>query len=268
MAKTISIINQKGGVGKTTTARNMGAILSKLGRKVLLVDLDPQSNLTFNFGIDLTDKPDLTIASLFERVVYSKSLPPKDDYIKKFADVDLLPSSIDLASMEIHLMNTMSRELMLKEVIKPLKNDYDYIIIDCAPSLGILTLNALAASDEVVIVSTPQFFSAKGIFMLINTISQVQSRINPDIKIMGVLMTMFRENTNNAKKIREQLIEALSNENLIFETVIPVAVKVDEATSVGKCIIEYDPNSKVSVAYTEFVKDLLQREENINNQGE
>ena len=253
--KILAIANQKGGVGKTTTAVNLAYSLSATGKRVLLVDFDPQSNLTMCFGIEKPDEIKTTIYHLMTAVIEEKELPDRSEYILSFGSLDLIPCSIELSAVEVNLVNVMSREITLKSVLEGLKPYYEYIVIDCMPSLGMLTINALVACDSVLIPATPQYLSAKGLELLMKTIIKVKKRINPAIEIDGILITMFTERTKLSKEILNLINEAYGKHVKVFESKIPVSVKVGEATLNYKSIVEYDPNGKVAIAYKNFARE-------------
>ncbi|MCX7748217.1 MAG: AAA family ATPase [Clostridia bacterium] len=255
--KVIALANQKGGVGKTTSSLNLAYALSELGQKVLLIDFDPQSNLSMCFGIDRPDELKTTIYDLMVCIIDEKVLPNKSEYILSFNNLDLIPCSIELSAIEMSLVNVMSRELVLKMLLDHVKADYDYVIIDCMPSLGMLTVNALAACDSVLIPATPQYLSAKGLELLLQTIVRVKKRINPQIKIDGILISMFSERTKLTKEILNLMNDAYSEHIKIFQSKIPMSIKVGEASYRYKSIIEYDPKCKVALAYQNFGKEYL-----------
>ncbi|MDO0824050.1 ParA family protein [Desulfosporosinus nitroreducens] len=251
----IAIANQKGGVGKTTTTINLGYSLADKGKRVLLVDCDPQSNLTMSFGIDQPDELSITLYHLMTDILEEKELPLRSDYILSFNNLDILPCSIELAAIEVNLVNAMSREITLKAILDKLRPYYDYIIIDCMPSLGMLTINALAACDRVLIPAAPQYLSAKGLELLLRNIIRVKRRINPAIEIDGILITMFTERTKLSKEIVNLINDTYGSHIKIFESKIPVSVKVGEAVLNYKSIIEFDPKGKVAVAYKNFAEE-------------
>ena len=237
--KTISVCNQKGGVGKTTTTVNLGVGLAMQGKKVLLIDADPQGDLTPSSWCRIP-----TIGSVIVSLITSVS-------------VDLVPANLELSAMEFNLVNEMSRETTLKNYLSQVKNRYDYVIIDCMPSLGMVTLNALSAADSVIIPVQAQYLPAKGMTQLVQTISKVKKYINPDIKIDGMLLTLVDSRTNLAKSTVEALRANFGNQIRMYRTQIPIAVKAAETSSKGKSIYAYEPNSTVSKAYAEFTKEVL-----------
>lgn len=256
----IAIANQKGGVGKTTTTINLGYSLAENGKRVLLIDCDPQSNLTMSFGIDRPDELPITLYHLMTDILEEKELPLRSDYILSFNNLDILPCSIELAAIEVNLVNAMSREITLKAILDQLRPYYDYIIIDCMPSLGMLTINALAACDRILIPAAPQYLSAKGLELLLRNIVRVKRRINPAIEIDGILITMFTERTKLSKEIVNLINDSYGSHIKIFESKIPVSVKVGEAVLNYKSIIEFDPKGKVAIAYKNFAEEYKANE--------
>lgn len=256
-SKVISIVNQKGGVAKTVTALNLGYALSEKGKKVLLIDFDPQSSLTVCLGYDNTDNINTTIYNLMALAMEEKNLPEKNEYIIKIGKIDIIPCNLELSAIEMVLVNVMSRELVLKSIVDEIKENYDYVIIDCSPSLGMLTINALAACDSVIIPVTPQYLSAKGLELLLRNIIRVKKRINPKIEVDGILLTMYSERIKLSKEILSIIKEAYGNKIKIFESKIPASVKVGEANLKNKSIIEYYPKNKVSTSYRELAQEVI-----------
>ena len=255
--KTISVCNQKGGVGKTTTTVNLGVGLAMQGKKVLLIDADPQGDLTTCLGWQDTNH---RVCHRF--IDYICEFRCKRDtqavcILHHEEGVDLVPANLELSAMEFNLVNAMSRETTLKNYLSQVKNRYDYVIIDCMPSLGMVTLNALSAADSVIIPVQAQYLPAKGMTQLVQTISKVKKYINPDIKIDGMLLTLVDSRTNLAKSTVEALRANFGNQIRMYRTQIPIAVKAAETSSKGKSIYAYEPNSTVSKAYAEFTKEVL-----------
>lgn len=262
--KIIAITNQKGGVGKTTSTLNLSVALAKEGYRVLVIDADPQASLTISMGISKPDELDVTIASVLQREINGAEYDANMGIIHQGEGVDLLPANIELSSFETSLINAMSRELVLKRYLSNIKEKYDYILIDCMPSLGMLTVNALSAADSVIIPSQPNFLSIKGLGLLMKTISNVKKNLNPALKIEGVLLTMVDNRTNNAKVIINSLRSMGSNLN-IFHTEIPHSVRAAECAQKGKSIFVHDKGGKVACAYQDFTKEVLRNEENREN---
>lgn len=257
--KTIAIVNQKGGVGKTTSTVNLGVGLAQAGNRVLLVDDDPQHSLTISLGIrNADDELDITLATAMQAEIRDESVPWEEGIIHSGEGVDLLPANIELSGVEMSLFNAMSREQVLTSVLSRVKENYDYILIDCMPSLGLMSINALVAADSVIIPSAPDFLSTKGLNLLIRTISRVRRQINPKLKIDGILMTMVDGRTNNAKSIIAALRSTLGGSVRVFDTEIPRSVRAAEASGEGKSIFAFDPKSRVAQAYTNLTKEVAE----------
>ena len=257
MTKVIALANQKGGVGKTTTAVNLGIGLARQGKKVLLIDADAQGNLTDSLGWNEPDKLPVSLATIMSKVIMEERIEPDEGILHHDEGIDLMPANIELSAMEVSLVNTMSREIVLRSYLNEVKKKYDYVLIDCMPSLGMITINALAAADSVIIPVQAQYLPAKGMTQLLSTIAKVKKHTNPNLAIDGILLTLVDGRTNLAKSTVEALRENFGCRIRIYRTTIPVAVKAAEVSSKGKSIYAYEPNSTVSKAYADFTKEVL-----------
>jgi len=264
--KVIAITNQKGGVGKTTTTFNLGVALAKQGKKVLVVDVDPQSNLTTYAGWYNEDELKYTLSDLMEQSMNDEEIKTKKSILHHKENVDLIPSSLNLSALENSLAYAMSREYTLRNCLSVIKNDYDYILLDCQPSLGMLTINALASADSVLIPVQSQYFALRGMTDLFKIINKVRRQINPTLKIDGALLTLVDRRTNLSKEIEKQIKDNYESILNVYDTQIPRAVKTAESTSSGESIFSYDKNGLVAEAYSSFAKEVLSNDkEHIKN---
>lgn len=260
MCRVIAIANQKGGVGKTTTCVNLGIGLARKGNRVLVIDADAQGDLTASLGCGEPDLLTDTLASVMGNIINDIEMQP--DYgVKKHEElVDFLPANIELSGLEVSLVNIMSREKVLKEYVDAMRNHYDFILIDCMPSLGMMTINAFVSSDSILIPVQAAYLPVKGLQQLIRTISKVRRQLNPEVAIEGVLITMMDRRTNYAKEIEKLLKESYGNSLHIFENCIPLSVRAAETSSEGKSIFLHDPNGQVAKAYEKLTEEVLQNE--------
>ncbi len=253
MGKKIAIVNQKGGVGKSTTAVNLGAGLAEIGKKVLLIDLDPQGNASSGLGVEKSELEFTTYDLLIEAESASTAIMETET-----DNLDLIPANIELAGAEIELVSIMSRESRLKKSLGEVNNHYDYIIIDCPPSLGLLTLNALTAADSVMVPIQCEYYAMEGLGQLMNTIELVRKNLNSDLRIEGVLMTMYDARTNLSEQVIEEVEDYFSD--LMFKTIIPRNVRLSEAPSFGRPILDYSSNSKGAKAYRKLAEEVISSE--------
>jgi len=257
MSKIIALANQKGGVGKTTTAVNLGIGLARQRKKVLLVDADAQGNLTDSLGWNEPDKLPVTLASIMTKIIMDEPIEPGEGILHHDEGVDLMPANIELSAMEVSLVNTMSREIVLRNYLNAVKKNYDYVLIDCMPSLGMITVNALAAADSVIIPVQAHYLPAKGMSQLLQTINRVKRNINPNLKIEGALLTMVDTRTNFAKDISFVLRRDYGDKLRVFKTEIPLAIKAAETSAEGKSIYAYDARGKAAAAYESLTREVI-----------
>ena len=260
-ATVIACVNQKGGTGKTTTCENLGAGLVMEGKKVLLVDFDPQASLSISLGYPKPEELPVTVTDMMKRVVEEEGIPPGEGILHHEEGMDLMPSSIELSGMEVSLVNTISRETVLKEYLESVKRDYDFILLDCSPSLGMLTINAMAAADTLLIPVQASYLPAKGLEQLLQTVNKVRRQINPKLKIEGILLTMVDTRTNDAREISELIRNAYGGKIKVYDTEIPRSVRASEISKEGKSIFKHDPGGKVAEAYRELTREVVKNGE-------
>lgn len=258
--KVIAVCNQKGGVGKTTTTVCLGAGLAMQNKRVLLIDADAQASMTVALGHRFPDELSASLADVMQNVIDDKEMPDDFGILSHPEGFDLMPANIDLSGMEIRLINAMSRESVLRSYVDGQRGKYDYILIDCAPSLGMLTVNALAAADSLIIPAQPHYLSAKGLDLLMGSVSKVKRQINPGLKIGGILFTMVDKRTNFANQVIAEMRAHYNGKVNIFKTRIPQSIRAAETSAAGVSIFKFDKNGKVAAAYDELTKEVLDSE--------
>ena len=257
MARIYAICNQKGGVGKTVTAVSLGIGLAREGKRVLLVDVDAQGSLTASLGYQQPDQMEVTLATVMGQVIQDLPLQPGLGILHNSEGVDLLPANIELSGLEVALVNTMSRETILRECLSSIQEEYDVILLDCCPSLGMLTINALAAADQVLIPVQANYLSIKGLEQLLRTISKVRRQINPKLGIAGILVTMADMRTIYTRDVIDLLHSTYDGKLRVFDNIIPASIRAAETSAEGRSIFLHDPTGKVSAAYTALTKEVL-----------
>ena len=265
--KVIAVENQKGGTGKSTTVLNLGVGLVRHNKKVMLIDADPQGSLSISLGIARPDDLDITLATVMTNIMNDREFNDDFGIIHCDEGVDLMPCNIELSGVESNMFNAMSREFILKTYVDQQRKNYDYILIDCTPSLGILPINAFVAADSIIIPSQPRILSTKGLDLLLRSYHKVQRGINPKLKIDGILFTMVDFRTNNDKSIVQSMRDTVGQRIHVFNTVIPFSVKAAESNVECQSIFAYDKNGKVAQAYEELTKEVLQIESREKNRS-
>ena len=261
MCRVIAIANQKGGVGKTTTTSNLGIGLAKQGKKVLLIDADAQGSLTASLGNTEPDAIEITLASVMGSLIKDEEVEPMEGILHHEEGIDLMPGNIELSGLEVSLVNVMSRERIMQEYISMVQDYYDYILIDCMPSLGMITINAFACADSILIPVQAAYLPVKGLQQLIKTIGKVKRQINPKLEIEGILLTMVDSRTNYARDISAMLKEAYGSRVKIFTNIIPISVRAAEISAEGVSIYKHDPKGKVASAYNSLTEEVLANEQ-------
>lgn len=258
--KVLALCSQKGGVGKTTSCVNLAVGLAKAGKKVLVIDNDPQGSMTASLGFHNPDELPITLATILTKIVEDEPFENTLGILHHQEGIDLIPANIELSGMEVSLVNIMSRELVLKQYIERMREEYNYILIDCMPSLGMLTINAVAAADSILIPVQAAYLPVKGLEQLIKTIGKVKRQINPRLEIEGILMTMVDSRTTYARDISKLLIENYGSRVRIFNSSIPMSVRAAEISAEGTSIYKHDPNGKVAKAYQSLTEEVLGNE--------
>ena len=260
-ATVMAVVNQKGGTGKTTTCENLGVGLAMEGKKVLLVDTDPQASLTICLGHPVPDQLSPTLSDMMGKILSEQPIAPGEGILHHPEGVDLIPANIELSGLEVSLVNAMSRETILKQYLDTVKQNYDFILLDCMPSLGMLTVNALAAADNVLIPMQAAYLPAKGLEQLLQTINKVRRQINPKLRIEGILLTMVDSRTNYSKDISNLIRENYGGKLKVYKTDIPRSVRAEEISAEGTSIFKHDPKGKVADAYRVLTKEVLSNAE-------
>ena len=256
-ATVMAVVNQKGGTGKTTTCENLGIGLAREGKRVLLIDTDPQGSLTIALGHSRPDDLPVTLTDLMAKVMQDQPLSPKEGILQHEEGVELVPANITLSGLEVSLVNAMSRETVLKQYLETVKDSYDFILLDCMPSLGMLTVNALAASDQVLIPVQANYLSAKGLEQLLQTVNKVKRQINPKLRIEGILLTMMDYRTNFAKEISALIRDTYGGRLKVYDADIPRSVRAAEISAEGVSIFKHAPGGKVAEAYQSLTKEVM-----------
>lgn len=257
MCKIIAVANQKGGVGKTTTTSNLGIGLAKRGKKVLLIDADAQGSLTASLGYTEPDALEITLATIMGNLINDEEIEQTVGILHHEEGIDLMPGNIELSGLEVFLVNVMSRETVLRSYIELVRGSYDYILIDCMPSLGMITINALACADSILIPVQAAYLPVKGLQQLIRTIGKVKRQLNPKLEIEGILLTMVDSRTNYAKDISSMLKEAYGSRVRIFKNIIPVSVRAAEISAEGISIYKHAPKGKAAAAYDSLTEEVI-----------
>ena len=260
-ATVMAVVNQKGGTGKTTTCENLGVGLAMEGKKVLVVDTDPQASLTISLGYPIPDQLSPTLADLLAKTMAEQPIEPGEGILHHAEGVDLMPSNIELSGLEVSLVNAMSRETILRQYLDTVKDKYDFILLDCMPSLGMLTVNALAAADNVIIPVQAAYLPATGLEQLLQTVNKVRRQINPKLRIEGILLTMVDSRTNYSKDISQLIRDNYGGKLKVYQTDIPRSVRAEEISAEGTSIFKHDPKGKVAEAYRVLTKEVLHNAE-------